>query len=108
MWQLRIYKPAQANHTSPIPRGPERIATLRAQYEQSSEAIYRLEFEVNKLTTELEQLSGGTIDDLEDKEEEITNEMIEAQLRDLEDMESRKLSLETEVSRMHRQMGLFD
>lgn len=96
-----------ADLESPIPGARERIANLRVQYEHLAHSIADLEETVEQQKVELEELQGSSaLDDLEPEgEEEITDEMLEEEMRLIEDLESRKLSMETDLKRMDRYMG---
>ena len=101
----------------PIAGAPERIASLRARYEQLNASIGRYEDRVSKQSAQLAKLNkhkDGDEDVEEDDQDEsdytpavnqVTEQDIEQELEEIEELEKKKRALEDRVSGMERDLG---
>ena len=104
----------------PIAGAPERIAALRARYEQLNSSIARYEARVTQQTAQLAKMNrhkagDGDLDDDEDVEDEeadevrpeaqVTEEDLQRETDEIEELEKKKRVLEDRVSGMERDLG---
>ncbi|CAL5866541.1 uncharacterized protein PFLUO_LOCUS750 [Penicillium psychrofluorescens] len=97
----------------PVDEAPEKIASLRYRHELITESIAQLEDRVATNTAELAQMSHGYGDDDDDysvpvsqpEAPEVTDEEIQQELAEIQELELKKRALEERVTGMERDLG---
>ena len=102
----------------PIVGAPERIASLRSRYELVNASINRYEARVSKQNVQLARLKKNDDDDNDEPEDtdegpaeqaplesHVTQEDIQHELDEIEELEKKKRMLEERVSGMERDLG---
>ncbi|KAL9127976.1 MAG: hypothetical protein Q9217_003237 [Psora testacea] len=104
----------------PIAGAPERLATLRSRYEQLNTSVTRYKGRVAKQTEQLAKMNrhrdgDGDYDDDEDVEDEdmddaipelqVTEEDLQRENKEIEELEKKKKVLEDRVSGMEKDLG---
>ncbi|KAJ5624619.1 hypothetical protein N7510_000928 [Penicillium lagena] len=97
----------------PVDEAPEKIASLRYRHGMITESIARLEDRVATNTAELARMSHGYGDDDDDYDvpvsqpeaPDVTDEEIQQELAEIQELELKKRALEERVTGMERDLG---
>ena len=95
---------------SHIPGAEERIRKARERYEHLSESLDNYEALVEAQRQQLDLLQGGEAEenedvDLQPEEEEVTEDMLDAEEEEIRELEERKAELEARIKNVDRQMS---